>query len=235
MTSPIGTPDDQVQTNAAADPYANGSFAAPVGNTVIASGPCGSMPAISVLADTITSGVQVNFLFFSDPLFGNQTGAWTLNLGGSSISRAIGPILGNYFQVNLHNATAGAATVVVRATPVNVQVARVVNLSDQNYISSGLTSVPASGTVTLMLPQVQAGQCWFWFSPADATGHLTANVVADAGYAAFGGPAFIASNPVAEVDRILGLPDLPMGVSVVNNDGAAAHSFRLALIPTGDT
>lgn len=235
MTSPIGTPDDQAYTNAAGGALILGVYSAPPGPSTAFSGPVGSYNGLLIYGFPVTSGVVITPTFYADSGFTQFTGQWSAKLGSIATTQLIGPVLGNYVKIVVENPGGSTVNVEFDATPVNVAVPALAYLTDQNYLSKGVTSVGVSSSVEYFLPFVQPGPAWLWFEPQDNAGKLNIVLGVDSGFTAWGGVGWRQTGPVAAVSEYLTLPDLPVTVTITNTDAASAHSFRLALVPGGGT
>lgn len=235
MTSPFGTPDDQAYTNTAGSPFLNTAFPVPLAGTSMGPFACGSFNAAAIAAVALASGITVTFNYYADEALTEFTLSYSVKLGSVAKVRALAPAPGNWLDIQFTNGGAAAATVSISVTPVNVSVAALTYVPDQNYLSEPVTSVPASGSLQFFLPQVQPGPAWLWWQPQDTSGKLTVDLAADSGFPSWGGHDFLLAGATAEADKYLMLPDLPMQVQVTNTDASSSHSFRLTLVPGGGT
>lgn len=225
----IGHPDYQDYAQWQGATLVNETISVPPGTTVLPAMLLSNFASLWLLLNASADGIQATVDFFADAALTIPVIGYSVISTAGCIPEVLIPAYGAYAVINLINSGALATNTTIYAQPMNAAVDRPTYAAPQNFIQAALTSVPASTTVTLLLPHVRPGDVSWYFDPADATGKLTMTI--DAGNLVPGavGHFLRKVGPVAEIDGTLDLPDIPIVMNIQNTDAAGPHSYRAAL------
>lgn len=178
-------------------------------------------------------GLQVQVVFFVDATQAQLCGstAWTIRQGGGLSCYT--PALGNFVVITLSTNDATGGTILYTFAPSNTP------CSSARYNSSGALveqfnqSIAANTTSNFSLQTVAEGPASVYFNDLAASTHLSFGVITVSDSGVRTGRILFVAAPATVFNGVLYVPRGPIAVQVVNNDGAAAHSFDASLVVDG--
>lgn len=231
MTTPHGHPDYQAIVNASSANILGGPATVfPVGHTLTPVIPVANWGSLLLSVQPSAGFAKVFLRHWQDAAgtisLGNDN--WAVNTGTGLAVRA--PLRGPYVQIDVDVTSAGAMTANASALfqsttaseltfPVGWQGA-----TDQGHV------LAASANKGYAPAFIAAGRAWLMFQPADATGKLQVVLYGTDETGTAYGILYINVAPAAPVYQLLELPDTPLFLQVLNNDGAAPHTYTISLI-----
>lgn len=232
MTVPTGAPDWQTQTQQHGQVIvlvSNSPIAA--GSTVLFSGASAAWASFQVRFTCQAFGAILTIDWFADAGLTEGVGTDSWNITHLTGLQMVYPVQAPYCRIKVTNnqtTAAIAGTIYVIGTQINVESTKYL-VTAQTVLQTGIT-LAASGTNAYHPSFLARGNAQLTFTPTDATGKLSVSLFAED--QAFNHNATLYSNPgpTGQVTVPLQIPDQPLGLNIVNTDGAAPHSYDVALI-----
>lgn len=181
----------------------------------------------------VVGGVSIAIAYFTDQAMTNQVFAQGWVLPQNGVLNVILPIAGNYVQLTVTTPTVAATNTPISLYPTNTPTHKRSYLTTGNVIQGFNVSVPASSTITALLPFLAAGHGYVFISDRASSGHLTGRVVT-VGQNGNAIARLIDYNTlVATQAQLFIAPEYMIRIEVDNSDAAAAHNVNYYLSADG--
>jgi hypothetical protein len=184
-------------------------------------------------APTNPGGTTVTVNFYTDSTQTISLGGFSWTLPGNSLLHVTVPGLGNFCTVSITTSDVASATMFVAVYPTNTPVEAPSYAGPGNFVQGFNVNVPASSTITAVLPYVSEGKGYIFIADHNSTGHLTGRIVTT--NAAGGSVArLIDWNTLSSFQaQEFVCPATPIRLEVDNTDAAAAHTVNYFLAVDG--
>jgi hypothetical protein len=183
--------------------------------------------AVHVRVSATVGYFRVRVRWWADAAGTISVGGDNCNMPNTAVLNVYVPSKGPYVTLEFDTVSAAGATAAVTFTPMNGATSRIYYPVTFNPLADATVSIAASGQ--LLIPQytIHKGLATVNYVPGDANGkiHLTFITVNVDGTISQNLWDF--GNPVASLFQQVVWPDVPVEITLVNTDGAAAHTFSL--------
>jgi hypothetical protein len=226
----MGYPDWQGYSQWRGPSFINDELSYPVGNTNRGRYLVNNYASLNIVFEPVPADIGCYINFYDTLTSVDSLSGYGFTASANTGVDVLLPARGNYFEITIVNTGGGSGSAILYVATSNIPVPRPVYNSSGQSILSGFQTLAASGTTTFPLTSISPGQAELWFQPTDATGKLFVNVYALLNNGATQTQFFQFQGPTANSNAMIMIPDAPVIIQVVNSDGGAAHSYRLALI-----
>jgi hypothetical protein len=223
-----GHPDDQAYASwRGPDFAAAGGFPLSNANPFTTQGFITNFASLALFCNISSpGGVQVSVNFYTDDTMAISVGGFSWAVPFGVLLHVIVPGLGNFVKVTITTTDLPVHNANIAVYPTNTPVAVAAYQGAGDYVQGFNVSVPASATVTALLPYVAGGAGYVFLADRNSTGHLTGRVVtvkADGTSQA----RLVDWNTLASFQsQEFAAPEQSIRVEVDNTDGAAAHTVN---------